>query len=105
MLATLDEGQKDKATFSFASPERLNWHFIPRAPGFAHQDMTLAQRALYFGLLHTGLCASGYLLSVALRSKVSQLEPGTFEEGLDKVWSLSNSADGEMEFQVQLIEV
>src|SRR4051812_42443821 len=30
VLASLDKDQAEKAVFAYDSPERLNWHFIPR---------------------------------------------------------------------------
>jgi hypothetical protein len=69
VLASLDKAQLDKATFTFDSPERLNWHFIPRErKGLPIKEMTPAQRALTFGLLHTGLGASGYLKATTIMS-------------------------------------
>lgn len=68
-LVALDSGQKDKASFSFESPERLNWHFIPRArKGLPIKDMTSAQRALAFGLLQAGLGAEGRLKATTIMS-------------------------------------
>jgi hypothetical protein len=69
VLASLDKDQLAKATFPFDSPERLNWHFIPRErKGLPVKAMTPAQRALAFGLLHTGLGASGYLKATTIMS-------------------------------------
>jgi hypothetical protein len=69
LVAAMDESQKGKATFSFDSPERLNWHFIPRArKGLPVKEMTPAQRALAFGLLETGLGASGNLKATTIMS-------------------------------------
>src|SRR5262249_41991895 len=61
-LAALDKNQVAKATYPFDAPERLDWHFIPRErKGLPVKDMTSAQRALAFGLIHSGLAGSGYL--------------------------------------------
>ncbi len=69
VLTSLDREQIDKATFAFDSPERLNWHFIPRErKGLSIKAMNSAQRALTFGLLHTGLGASGYLKATTIMS-------------------------------------
>jgi hypothetical protein len=68
-LAALDDSQKAQATFAFEDPERLNWHFIPRPrKGLPVKAMTPAQRALAFGLLQTGLGASGYLKATTIMS-------------------------------------
>jgi len=57
-VAALDEAQKGQGVFPFDSPERLNWHFIPRPRnGLPIKAMSSAQRALAFGLLQAGLGA------------------------------------------------
>src|SRR5690242_15554561 len=62
LLDALDADQKAQAAFAFDSPERLNWHFIPRdRKGLPIKAMTPEQRSLAFGLLETGLGASGNL--------------------------------------------
>lgn len=69
VLASLDRNQLAAATFPFDSPERLNWHFVPRErKGLPIKDMTPAQRSLAFGLLHTGLGASGFLKATTIMS-------------------------------------
>lgn len=69
VLSSLDKAQLDKATFSFDSPERVNWHFIPRErKGLPIKEMNAAQRALTFGLLNTGVGASGYLKATTIMS-------------------------------------
>lgn len=69
VLKSLDRDQIARATFEFDSPERLNWHFIPRErKGLPIKDMTPAQRSLAFGLLNTGLGASGYLKATTIMS-------------------------------------
>jgi hypothetical protein len=69
VIKALDKDQIAQATFPFDSPERLNWHFIPRErKGLPIKDMTPAQRALAFGLLHTGLGASGFLKATTIMS-------------------------------------
>ena len=69
LLAAMDEKQVEQASFPFDSAERLNWHFIPRPrKGVSIKEMTSAQRALTFGLLHTGLGASGYLKATTIMS-------------------------------------
>jgi hypothetical protein len=68
-VAALDAQQKAQALFAFDSPERLNWHFIPRArKGLPIKDMTSAQRALAFGLLQAGLGAEGRLKATTIMS-------------------------------------
>jgi hypothetical protein len=68
-LKALDKQQAEQAKFTFDSPERLNWHFIPRPrKGLPIKTMTPEQRALAFGLLHTGVGASGYLKATTIMS-------------------------------------
>jgi len=68
-LSALDGTQASSATFAFDSPERINWHFIPRErKGLPVKQMTPAQRALAFGLLHTGLGGTGYLKATTIMS-------------------------------------
>jgi hypothetical protein len=69
VIKSLDKDQIARATFPFESPERLNWHFIPRErKGLPIKEMTPAQRALTFGLLQTGLGASGFLKATTIMS-------------------------------------
>src|SRR5207247_940412 len=66
-LSALDEGQATQASFAFDAAERLNWHFIPRErKGLSVKQMTPAQRALAFGLLHAGLGGTGYLKATTI---------------------------------------
>jgi hypothetical protein len=68
-LSSLDDEAKSRAVFAFDSPERLNWHFIPRPrKGLPFKDMNSAQRALAFGLLNTGLSAAGTLKATTIMS-------------------------------------
>ena len=60
---------RDKAAFDFDSPERLNWHFIPRArQGLPIKEMNGEQRALAFGLLDSGLSDTGSLKATTIMS-------------------------------------
>ena len=81
VLRALDREQLTKATFDFDSPERVNWHFIPRErKGLSIKEMSPAQRALTFGLLQTGLGASGYLKAttiMSLEQVLLELEKGS----------------------------
>ena len=64
-LDSLTPDQKAKATFAFASDERMRWHFIPNETfprrGLMIKDMNEAQRRLAHDLLRSGLSARGYL--------------------------------------------
>jgi hypothetical protein len=68
-LNALAKTQAEKAVFAFDSPERLNWHFIPRdRQGIALKDLTPEQRALAFGLISTGTGGGGYLKATTIMS-------------------------------------
>jgi hypothetical protein len=60
-LASLTPDQRTKATFTFDSPDRFDFHFIPRArKGLPLKEMTEAQREKAHALLKTGLSQRGY---------------------------------------------
>jgi Protein of unknown function (DUF3500) len=68
-VTALNKEQAAKATYPFDAPERLDWHFIPRPrKGLPIKEMTPAQRALAFGLIHTGVAGSGYLKATTIMS-------------------------------------
>ncbi len=68
-VAALDAQQKAQATFAFDSPERFNWHWIPRVrKGLPIKDLKPEQRALAFGLLDTGLSTKGMLKATTIMS-------------------------------------
>jgi hypothetical protein len=68
-LAALDQPQRQRASFSFDSPERFNWHWIPRErKGLPIKDLKPEQRALAFGLLDTGLSTRGMLKATTIMS-------------------------------------
>lgn len=61
LLDSLDDSQKAQINFKFDDAERLNWHFIPRErKGLSIKEMTGAQRSLAFGLVSSGVGASGF---------------------------------------------
>ena len=66
-LASLNPDRLKDASYSFADPERINWHYIPRSrKGLPIKAMTSAQRSLAFGLLKTGLSDVGYLKATTI---------------------------------------
>jgi hypothetical protein len=68
-LASLDDEAKARASFSYDSPERLNWHFIPRErKGLPFKAMGQASRELAFGLIQTGLSHEGFLKATTIMS-------------------------------------
>ena len=70
-LASLNTGQRGKATFQFKDDERFFWHYIPtddiptryKKPrmGLTLGEMTSEQRHLASALLSAGLSQSGYI--------------------------------------------
>jgi hypothetical protein len=68
-VGALDETQKSQATFAFDSPERFNWHWIPRErKGLPIKSLKPDQRALAFGLLDTGLSTKGAIKATTIMS-------------------------------------
>jgi hypothetical protein len=72
-LSTLTPEQRQKATFAFASDERMRWHFIPTGPapmvprnGLTIKDMTEPQRRAAHDLLKAGLSQRGYLAASSI---------------------------------------
>jgi hypothetical protein len=60
-LASLDEAQRQQATFEFDHAERVNWHFVPRPrKGLPLKAMSAPQRKAALALLQTGLSVEGY---------------------------------------------
>ena len=61
-LASLTPEQRQQATFTFDSPERLRWHFVPQFErnGLMIKAMTEPQRKAAHELLKTGLSDRGY---------------------------------------------
>lgn len=79
-LDALARSQSEKAVFAFDSPERLNWHFIPKERlGIAIKELTPVQHALAFGLISTGVGGGGYLKAttiMSLEQVLQELEQG-----------------------------
>jgi hypothetical protein len=69
LLDSLSPAQAANATYPYDSPERLNWHFIPRArKGVPIKELSSEQRALAFGLLESGVAGSGFLKATTIMS-------------------------------------
>ena len=83
-LQTLPDEQKRQATFDYDSPERLNWHFIPRErKGLPLKSMSEAARKAALDLLRSGLSEAGYEQANNVRSLeevLFLLEGGDAEE-------------------------
>jgi Protein of unknown function (DUF3500) len=79
-LASLPPAQAEKAVYPFEAPERLNWHFIPRArKGIPIKELSSDQRALAFGLIQSGLAGAGFLKATTIMSLeqiLKELEQG-----------------------------
>jgi hypothetical protein len=68
-LGALDDKQRAEASFAFDSPERVNWHWIPRErKGVPIKALSPDQRALAFGLLDTGLSTDGMIKATTIMS-------------------------------------
>lgn len=68
-LAGLEPDQRLKAEFPFETPERTNWHFIPRPrKGLPLSEMTPYQKHLASALLAAGLSQTGYIKAVTIMS-------------------------------------
>ena len=68
-LNALDANQRGKATFSFETDERMNWHYIPKErKGLPLRDMTPDQKHLASALLAAGLSQTGYIKAVTIMS-------------------------------------
>ena len=80
-LDSLTKDQAEKAVFDFDSPERINWHFIPRErKGIPIKELTPEQRALAFGLISTGTGGGGYLKAttiMSLEQVLQEIEKGS----------------------------
>lgn len=61
-LASLDEAQRDIATYEYGAEERVGWHFIPKAErkGMQIKEMTEPQREAALELLRRCLSRAGY---------------------------------------------
>jgi hypothetical protein len=68
-LAALTAQQRARATFSFDTDERLNWHYIPRERrGLPLREMTPFQKHLASALLAAALSQTGYIKAVTIMS-------------------------------------
>jgi hypothetical protein len=71
-LGTLSTEQKAKAVMSYDAPERLDWHFIPKASrkGLQIREMSEEQRKAAHALLQSALSQVGYRKA----TKIMELE-------------------------------
>ncbi len=79
-LASLTPEQKAKAQKSFDDPNRVDWHFIPRArQGLPFKELDPAQNRLGHAFLASGLSRRAYMQSVTIMSLdavLKELEKG-----------------------------
>ncbi|MDG3003414.1 DUF3500 domain-containing protein [Paludisphaera mucosa] len=81
-LGSLDDAQRDKATFGFDDPERLNWHWIPRPrKGLPIKELASDQRVLAFALLNTGLSNRGMVTAATTMSYEEIIREEEHENG------------------------
>lgn len=84
-LATLSDDQKSVAMMPYDSPQRTDWHFIPKKTrkGLVMREMNAAQRTAALRLVRAALSEAGYDKA----SKIMLLE-GVLQrlEGPDRTW-------------------
>lgn len=69
LLVTLTPEQRGKATFEFASNERVNWHFVPKErKGLPFTDLVPAQKHLAHVVISSALSHRGYFKTVTIMS-------------------------------------
>jgi hypothetical protein len=79
-IATLDPGQKSKATLPFNSDERFHWFYTPvPRKGVPLKELTASQQHAALALLHAGLSEKGYSKAEAIRKLEAVLHE--LEEG------------------------
>jgi hypothetical protein len=80
-LKSLSPAQAAKAMYPYDSPQRLDWHFIPRArKGLPIKELSSEERALAFGLVQSGLAGTGFLKAttiMSLEQVLRELEKGS----------------------------
>lgn len=80
-IAALDDQQKQTAVLGYDVPQRVDWHFIPKAErkGLQIRDMSQEQRQAAHALLQTALSQAGYDKATQimhLESLLHELEAG-----------------------------
>jgi len=75
LLASLSPDQKERALFSVAGEERLNWHYIPRErKGISFKELDGSQSKLVHALISTGLSQEGYRKAMTIMSLETTLK-------------------------------
>jgi hypothetical protein len=80
-LATLSDEQKASSVMAYGAPQRLDWHFIPKAQrkGLQIKHMSESQRQAAFTLLQSALSEAGYDKArkiMSLENLLLELEKG-----------------------------
>lgn len=85
---SLDAAQRDKASFGYDDPERLNWHFIPRErKGLPLKELEGAPLRAAHALIKSGLSDAGYTQALdvmSLEEVLYLLEKGDREKRREK---------------------
>jgi len=108
-LATLTAEQRRAARFAIDSPERVDWHYVPRARrGIALRSMDARQRAAAHALLRAALSDAGYRKATgifALESVLRRIETFSFNRDPDNyawtVFGAPEDASGPWGFRVE----
>jgi hypothetical protein len=81
-LGILNDEQRAAATFAYDSPERVNWHFVPRQDnnkkslrkGLALENMTAEQKKAALDVLRAALSPGGFESAITIMSFESLLK-------------------------------
>ena len=69
LLSALTTEQRSKASFEFATAERVNWHFVPKErKGLPFADLTPAQAHLAHVVISSALSHRGYFKAATIMS-------------------------------------
>jgi len=80
-LTSLNDDQRKTATMTYDDPQRVKWHFIPKASrkGAQVKDMNKDQRKAAFALMRAALSKTGYdkaVIVMELESILHELQKG-----------------------------
>ncbi len=87
LLAALSPEQREKITFGMDSPQRADWHFVPRdRPGIEFKELSDPQRDRVHHMLQDALSSRGYLKVSGVFTLESILRDLERSRGLDGNW-------------------
>jgi hypothetical protein len=100
-IASLNNEQKAKAQFGFESPERFNWHFVPKQRlGISFHELSVPQREAAYQLLKASLSSNGYAKAtgiIALEDVLRQVEgrsnTDTYRDPLNYFFTIFGTPD------------